>query len=112
MEEKIDHIINFLNEVTQSEYRLKTVATRKLIRARLNDGFTLADFEDVIRSKNVEWKGKLQAQYLRPETLFGNKFEGYLQAARRAGPESKFAKSTREIKESGDKLKSIFNGNS
>ncbi len=109
MEEQIDHIIKFLNRILGSDYKLKTLATRKVIRARLNDGFGLGDFEDVIKFKYLDWKDTPHAQYLRPETLFGNKFEGYLQASRRNGPESKFAKANREVNESKDKINSIFN---
>ena len=42
------------------------------------DGFTVDDFQTVITKKAKEWQGTDMAQYLRPETLFGTKFEGYL----------------------------------
>lgn len=108
MEENIDYIINLLNRFSGSDYKLKTVKTRKVIRARLNDGFGLGDFEDVIRFKTLAWRGTQWEQFLRPETLFGNKFESYLQASRKPGPESMFAKANRQIAESREKLKTIF----
>jgi hypothetical protein len=41
------------------------------------------DFQDVIEHKAEEWKTNAEmAQYLRPQTLFGTKFESYLQAAK------------------------------
>ena len=46
----------------------------------MNDGFTVDDFKAVIDKKAKEWKGTEMAQYLRPETLFGTKFESYLNA--------------------------------
>lgn len=73
-----EDIVNFLNSVTGSNYRSTTDKTRKLIAARLAEGFTVDDFKTVITKKAKEWQGTDMAQYLRPETLFGTKFEGYL----------------------------------
>lgn len=73
-----EDIVTFLNSVTDSSYRSTTDKTRKLIAARLAEGFTLEDFKTVITKKAKEWTGTDMAQYLRPETLFGTKFEGYL----------------------------------
>ena len=52
------------------------------IRARLREQFTLADAQTVVQLKCREWRGTPQAAYLRPVTLFGPKFDSYLQAAR------------------------------
>ena len=53
--------------------------TRRFIKARWSDGFRLCDFEKVIRVKSQKWKSDPKmADFLRPETLFGTKFEGYL----------------------------------
>ena len=73
-----EDIVTFLNSVTGSSYRSTTDKTRKLIAARLTEGFTVDDFKAVITKKAKEWQGTDMAQYLRPETLFGTKFEGYL----------------------------------
>lgn len=73
-----EDIVTFLNSVTGSSYRSTTDKTRKLIAARLTEGFTVDDFKTVITKKAKEWQGTDMAQYLRPETLFGTKFEGYL----------------------------------
>lgn len=73
-----EDIVTFLNSVTGSNYRSTTDKTRKLIAARLAEGFTVNDFRTVITKKTKEWTGTDMAQYLRPETLFGTKFEGYL----------------------------------
>lgn len=74
-------IIGFLNEVAGTKYKATTPKTRSVIRARLNEGFALDDFKTVISKKCAEWlnDAKMQ-QYLRPETLFGTKFEAYLNA--------------------------------
>lgn len=71
-------IIYILNNSCGTKYRATTKKTRTLIQARLNEGFTLEDFETVILKKSNEWVGTEYEKYLRPETLFGTKFEGYL----------------------------------
>lgn len=72
-------IIDFLNAETGKKYKHTTKATRKKIQARWNEGFRLEDFKTVIKNKAAKWKDdpKMEA-YLRPETLFSNKFESYL----------------------------------
>ena len=72
------YIINYLNQTIGSHYRYQSKATQRLIKARLNEGYTREDFETVIDKKAAKWKGTEMEQYLRPETLFGTKFEGYL----------------------------------
>ena len=71
-------IIDYLNECIGSHYRASTGKTRTLIKARFKEGFTLEDFKTVIWKMCREWKESEMVKYLRPETLFGTKFEGYL----------------------------------
>lgn len=71
-------VCEYLNNRTGSNYKHTTRKTKDLIRARFNEGFTLEDFEVVIDKKCVEWMNTDMQKYLRPETLFGTKFEGYL----------------------------------
>ena len=71
-------IITHLNEKTGKAYRVNNKATLKLIHARLKEGFTVEQFKHVIDVKTHKWKDTEYQQYLRPETLFGNKFETYL----------------------------------
>lgn len=73
-------IIDYLNKKTGSAYRASSKATQEHIRARYREGYTLEDFKTVILKKSEEWAGTEMQQYLRPETLFGTKFEGYLNA--------------------------------
>lgn len=80
IDNSIKIIINCLNTATSANYRYQSKATQRLISARLNEGFTVDDFKAVIDKKTKEWKGTEMAQYLRPETLFGTKFESYLNA--------------------------------
>lgn len=79
--ENIKNIIDYLNGKIGTRYSYKSNATQKHIRARLAEGFTLNDFYSVIDKKCAEWKGdEKMEKYLRPETLFGGKFENYLNA--------------------------------
>lgn len=80
VEQQVETVIAFLNEKAGTSYRASTEATKKHIRARLAEGYTVEDFKDVIEKKCAEWLGTDYAKYLRPETLFGSKFEGYLNA--------------------------------
>lgn len=72
-------IIDYLNEKCGTAYRSKSKKTQDCIKARLNEGFTVDDFKKVIDNKAAEWlHDEKMCKFLRPETLFGNKFEGYL----------------------------------
>lgn len=73
-------VIEYLNLKAQTRYRTSTPKTKRLIRARLSEGFILDDFKIVIDNKCADWKGTEWEKFLRPETLFGTKFEGYLNA--------------------------------
>ena len=72
------YIIGHLNKSTGKNFKASSSKTRSLIDARLKEGYTLEDFYKVIDTKTLEWKGTNFEKYLRPETLFGPKFEGYL----------------------------------
>ncbi|WP_311486274.1 conserved phage C-terminal domain-containing protein [uncultured Anaerococcus sp.] len=79
-EEIIISVINYLNEKADKNYKSTTQKTKSLINARIKEGFTLDDFKKVIDTKTQQWKLSVDMnRYLRPETLFGNKFESYLQ---------------------------------
>lgn len=71
-------VIDYLNEKAGASYQPTTKKTQSLIRARLNEKFTLEDFKTVIDIKTDEWLNTDMEKYLRPETLFGTKFESYL----------------------------------
>ena len=73
-------VISYLNLRAEKNYKVTTPKTKTLIKARLKEGFTLDDFKLVIDKKCREWMGTEWAQYLRPSTLFGTKFEEYLNA--------------------------------
>lgn len=74
-------VVDFLNQTAGKSYRSNCKKTVKFIEARRKEGFTLEDFKKVITIKTAQWRGTNMDGYLRPETLFGTKFEGYLQDA-------------------------------
>ncbi|MED1817364.1 phage replisome organizer N-terminal domain-containing protein [Bacillus subtilis] len=72
-------IIDLLNKVAGTRYRHTTDKTRKLIKKLWKDGFRFEDFKHVILVKTEEWlHDPAMNKFLRPETLFGTKFESYL----------------------------------
>lgn len=71
-------IIDYLNLKANTRYKYTSEKYKKSIHARVEEGFTLNDFQEVIDKKCAEWVGTEWEKFLRPETLFGTKFEGYL----------------------------------
>ena len=70
--------IAYLNQVANKRYKFVD-KTKRLLLARFKEGYTLDDFKQVIDIKTAEWKDSPEfSKYLRPETLFGSKFDGYL----------------------------------
>lgn len=79
MSDAFREIISYLNFRAKTNYKASTEKTKTLIKARLNEGFTVEDFKIVIDKKVLLWGNDLKmSAYLRPETLFGTKFESYL----------------------------------
>ena len=76
----ITEIVDYLNEKAHKKYRSNNKTTIRHINARLKEGRTLSDFKQVIDNRCATWLGTDMEQYLRPETLFGSKFENYLNA--------------------------------
>ena len=77
-------VIDYLNAKTGSAYKASSKANISVIRARLNDGYTVEDCKKVIDTKAGQWlTNPDMVKYLRPETLFRpSKFEGYLNECR------------------------------
>ena len=77
--EKTKTIVGYLNEKTDSHYKATTPKTKQLVQARLKEGFSVDDFKTVIDKKTATWLNDSKMnKYLRPLTLFGTKFEDYL----------------------------------
>ena len=72
-------IIEHLNLKVGTNYKHSSKSTQKHIHARWEEGHRLEDFIKVIDNKVVDWLDDAKySKYLRPETLFGTKFESYL----------------------------------
>jgi uncharacterized phage protein (TIGR02220 family) len=86
----VSEIIEYLNTVCHTNFKSSSSKTRRLVGARLNEGFTIDDFKAVIDYKYKAWglrpqmfsNGVMSSVYLRPETLFSGKFESYLNEAK------------------------------
>jgi uncharacterized phage protein (TIGR02220 family) len=113
---EIAEIVSYLNKKAGTNYREKTESTKRHIRARLNDGFTLDDFRAVIDKKCNEWLGTQWEKFLRPETLFGSKFESYLNAkvnpnaGQQGNPNNQFIPNTQQTEDDYDWNKVIYGG--
>lgn len=88
LEKNAFEIIEYLNLKTGKNFRSSTKITIRLIKARLSEGFTIEDFKTVIDNMKYKWTGTKFQQYLVPTTLFGNKFETYLNQERKPEKES------------------------
>lgn len=79
-------VIDYLNKKASTNYRASTKNTQNFINARVKEGYTVEDFKKVIDSKSKEWLNTDFEKYLRPATLFGTKFENYLNEANKKTP--------------------------
>ena len=100
----IKNIVSYLNDKTESKFKYTTKSTQRKINARLNEGYKFDDFIAVIDKKYKEWKNTEFEQYLCPDTLFGTKFEKYLN--------QKVNRNKRKTKndEQWDFLKGVYDG--
>lgn len=71
-------IVEYLNSKAGTHYKATSKATQQHINARLAEGFKVEDFQRVVDNMWTAWHGSKWEQYLRPSTLFGTKFEEYL----------------------------------
>jgi len=95
----VEEIISYLNEKAGTNYKPTTKKTISLIKARFNEGFNIDDFKVVIDKKTIDWQNTEFEKFLRPETLFGTKFESYLNEK----PSNKDYKKTSYIKSNYEK---------
>ena len=79
-------VIGHLNAVTGARFSPSSAKARRHIGARMREGHTVEELCGVVDVKAAQWLGGDMAKYLRPETLFGSKFEAYLSEWARAGP--------------------------
>ena len=92
-------IVEYLNSKTNKRFNYKSNKTRDLIKARYNEGYLVNDFKKVIDYKTNEWlNNNTMNKYLRPATLFSNKFDNYINEVPKERKEKSSAK--KEKKES------------
>ena len=72
-------IVEYLNNKIGAHYKPLGKKIKELIRARMNEGYTVKDFKTVIDKKFKSWgNDPKMSLYLRPSTLFGTRFGEYL----------------------------------
>ena len=72
-------IVEYLNSKTGKNFEPDAKETKAHIKARWGPKRTLQDFKTVIDNKVADWGNNPEmVNFLRPETLFGKKFESYL----------------------------------
>ena len=71
-------VINYLNKKANSKFKTTSKDNQKHIKARINEGYDFDDFKKVVDNMCSAWKNTEFENYLRPSTLFGVKFENYL----------------------------------
>lgn len=91
--------VEYLNSKCGTSYKASSKKIQRLIKKRESEGFTLKDFYKVIDNKSKQWLDTDMEQYLRPETLFGTKFESYLnENSRRENKNAAYKESSGEIR--------------
>ena len=70
-------LLHYLNERSGHHYREVSDSLDRIQR-RLNEGVSADDCRSMIDHRCKTWKGTDKAQFLRPSTLFGEKFDEYL----------------------------------
>ena len=101
-------VITHLNQKTESNFKYTSKNTQDKIKARLNEGYKLDDFIIVIDKKVDEWLNNDEfSRYLCPETLFGTKFEKYLNQKVKKHKIVWFGKKIEEKTASADEIREI-----
>lgn len=79
----ITEIVDYLNQAANTSFKASSKNTQSLINARTREGFTVDNFKAVIDGRVKAWAtDPKMSEYLRPQTLFGTKFESYLNASK------------------------------
>lgn len=108
-------IIAHLNEKCGCQFKPSNQATRSHIKARWNEGFRFNDFIAVIDFKFAEWAGdEKMCRFIRPQTLFGTKFESYLIASKKNEVNGRdiVKKDDKKMEAYSIKLNELLNGES
>lgn len=77
-----DKIIGYLNKKAHTNFKTNSKRTQRYIFERFSEGYAAQDFKTVIDKKYDDWAETEFEKYLRPSTLFGDRFEDYLNEAK------------------------------
>lgn len=77
-----DKIVGYLNKKAHTNFKTNSKLTRRYIFERLAEGYAAQDFKMVIDKKYDDWAETEFEKYLRPSTLFGDRFDDYLNEAK------------------------------
>ena len=95
--EFVGQALSRFEAVTGRACRIPSSDVTLSLRRIFDAGYTVDDVEAVCRSKLAEWGNDVKmSRYLRPETVFGSKFESYLAAAK-ADPAKEVHDAAREF---------------
>lgn len=83
----VEQVIDYMNGLAGTNFKSTTKKTQSLINARVKEGATLEELVSVVYYKYQTWvvkpfkfsNGVMSDTYFRPNTLFGTKFEEYLE---------------------------------
>lgn len=96
----IKAIVEYLNNKIGAHYKPNGKKIKELIRARMNEGYTVEDFKTVIDKKFKSWgNDPKMSLYLRPSTLFGTRFGEYLNEYQAIDPNRLSCKPTFDIEQ-------------
>lgn len=96
----IKDIVEYLNNKIGAHYKPNGKKMKELIRARMNEGYTVKDFKTVIDKKFKSWgNDPKMSLYLRPSTLFGTRFGEYLNEYQAESPDRLSCKPTFDIEQ-------------
>lgn len=74
----VKEVIDYLNSSCNKKFKVNCKTTCKLIDKLIGEGYRVSDFKKVIDTKSTEWIGTKFWEYIRPSTLFGEKFYDYV----------------------------------
>jgi len=95
----IYRIINYMNLISGSQLNPIDYIYNKDLLSLIDKKYNFDDFKKVIDKKWNQWKGTEFEKYVRPSTLFSEKFESYLnEQSNREAKISKLFKSIEEAK--------------
>ena len=77
--DKVAEVIKYLNEKAGTTYEPDAAINIAAVSAKINEGRSVAEMKYVIDNKVNQWlNDPKMRKYLRPDTLFSNKFANYL----------------------------------